>query len=134
MEPPKLFDHRIVPGIQFARRSGHTLTARPSTVVGMKVFLDDWRTVPPGWTHADTVAKCVALLATGQVAEVSLDWDLEWTDPDHSGMDVVRFLEDHPHLLPARFRVHTSCPQAAREMLTRLSDVALRNETLASEA
>lgn len=100
---------------------------------GMKVFLDDWRTVPPGWTHADTVEKCVELLKTRRVVEISLDWDLEWTDEEHSGMDVVRFLEAHPHLLPERFAVHTSCPDAAREMLSRLRDIALRNDARASE-
>ena len=42
----------------------------------MKLWLDDIRPAPEGWTHARTVAEAKALLETGEVTHASLDHDL----------------------------------------------------------
>lgn len=42
----------------------------------MKLWLDDVRTAPEGWTHVLTVEQAKAALQTGTVEEASLDHDL----------------------------------------------------------
>ena len=42
----------------------------------MKLWLDDRRPAPAGWTRAFSVAEAQALLKTGQIEEASLDHDL----------------------------------------------------------
>lgn len=42
----------------------------------MKLWLDDVRPAPPGWTWAKSAVRAIALLETGTVTEVSLDHDL----------------------------------------------------------
>ena len=46
----------------------------------MKVYLDDVRKAPWGWTRVFTAGDCIALLEKGIVEELSLDHDLE---PEH---------------------------------------------------
>lgn len=42
----------------------------------VKLWLDDVRPAPPGWTHVRSVNEALALLATGTVTAASLDHDL----------------------------------------------------------
>lgn len=50
----------------------------------MKLFVDDIRACPEGWTPARTVTEAVRILASQQVEEVSLDHDIQCPiDPGH---------------------------------------------------
>lgn len=42
----------------------------------MKIYLDDLRRAPVGWTRVKTAEACIARLKTGRVEELSLDHDL----------------------------------------------------------
>jgi hypothetical protein len=58
----------------------------------VKVYLDDQRPAPPGWILAKTAGDAIERLRTGEVAELSLDYDLG--DPIHgTGLDVLEWLE-----------------------------------------
>lgn len=46
----------------------------------MKLWLDDIRPAPIGWTLATHAASALQHLLTGQVIEASLDHDLGWCD------------------------------------------------------
>jgi len=59
----------------------------------MKIWLDDIREAPPGWTRTYTVSQTIQLLRTGQVSELSLDYDLPETDPGHTGDEVLEWLK-----------------------------------------
>lgn len=63
----------------------------------MRVWLDDERPAPEGWTACRWPADAIALLETGQVTHLSLDHDLgedsSYANP-RTGMDVVRWLEE----------------------------------------
>jgi len=48
----------------------------------MKVYLDDERSTPEGWTRVYWPAEAIELLRTGEVEEISLDNDLG--DDDHA--------------------------------------------------
>jgi hypothetical protein len=59
----------------------------------VRIWLDDIRQAPRGWLRARTVREVVELVQRGDVAEVSLDYDLDETDPGHKGVEVLDFLE-----------------------------------------
>jgi len=84
----------------------------------MKVYLDDERPIPSGWTGCRWPDEVVALLRTGQVTHLSLDHDLG-DDARGTGHDVLVWLEeavlcdgfDPPVLL-----IHTANPAAHLRM------------------
>jgi hypothetical protein len=59
----------------------------------MKVYLDDERTTPEGWTRVYWPSEAIELLQTGQVTELSLDHDLG-NDARGTGYDVVLWVEE----------------------------------------
>lgn len=61
----------------------------------MRVFLDDMRDTPPGWVRTFTPEETIDLLETGEVTEVSLDFDLGLEEPDieRNGYTVLAWLE-----------------------------------------
>ena len=57
----------------------------------MKVYLDDLRPAPAGWTLAKTADEAIDALRGGGVTELSLDFDLG--DPVHgTGLIVLNWL------------------------------------------
>lgn len=88
----------------------------------MKVFLDDIR-MPSwiygdeqGWTLVTTFDQTISLLKTGTVTDLSLDHDLGGTDPDHTGYDVVLWMEANS-VWPECCHVHSANPVGAQKML-----------------
>ena len=62
----------------------------------MKVYLDDERQTPEGWTRTHTVAETIELLETGEVTELSLDNDLG--ENQLEGFRVLDWLEEQVYL------------------------------------
>ena len=62
----------------------------------MKVWLDDVRSAPEGWTHVTTPEEAIELLRSGNVEEISLDHDLGLTtaERERTGYDVLAWLEE----------------------------------------
>lgn len=84
----------------------------------MKVFLDDERPTPPGWTAASWPEEVIALLETGQVTDVSLDHDLG-DDAHGTGYDVIMWIEEAVAVrgfVPPRITVHSANPTARQRM------------------
>lgn len=65
----------------------------------MKVFLDDERDTPEGWTRTYTVEETLSLLETKQVTELSVDNDLGENIPE--GYKVLDTLEEWVHFDPS---------------------------------
>ena len=59
----------------------------------MKVYLDDNRPCPEGWTLVRWPEEAITLLKTGEVTEISLDHDLG-DDERGTGNDVVLWVEE----------------------------------------
>jgi len=59
----------------------------------MRVFLDDKRPAPAGWTLVRWPEEVIALLETGDVEELSLDHDLG-DDRHGTGYDVLTWIEE----------------------------------------
>jgi hypothetical protein len=92
----------------------------------VKVYLDDERVTPEGWTRVFTAQECIALLETGQVTELSLDHDL---GPTHAGTgyDVVVWMEEavftRGFIPPRRTKVHSQNPVGKQKMKHGLQNV-----------
>ncbi|QFU21581.1 hypothetical protein FM038_005070 [Shewanella eurypsychrophilus] len=59
----------------------------------MKVYLDDERETPFGWTRVYWPSEAVEVLKTGKVSIISLDHDLG-DDERGTGYDVVLWIEE----------------------------------------
>jgi hypothetical protein len=91
----------------------------------LKVWLDDRRAPRPDpetWVWVKTPAEAIELLATGEVAELSLDHDLGLLEGERelTGYDVVVWIEEavatRGFAPPALIRVHSSNASAAPRM------------------
>jgi hypothetical protein len=86
---------------------------------GLRVFLDDERVTPTGWTRAYWPDEVIELLKTGMVRELSLDHDLG-DDERGTGYDVVLWIEEAVALegfIPPRISVHSANSSARDKML-----------------
>lgn len=76
----------------------------------MKVFLDDERPTPKGWTRTHTVEETIDLLKTGDVTDLSLDNDLG--QGLREGYEVLDWVEEAVVLEdfkpPERMSVHSA--------------------------
>jgi hypothetical protein len=79
----------------------------------MRIWLDDLRPMPEGFDkHVKTAEEAIALLAQGNVTEISLDNDLGTT---LEGYDVAKFIEMSAFqktLKPLKVIVHSANPVA----------------------
>lgn len=93
----------------------------------MKVYLDDERTPPPGWTLVRWPADAIRLLKTGQVEALSLDHDLGDEGDERTGYTVLLWLEEavalHGFTPPAELLVHSANSSAREKMLRAIQSI-----------
>ena len=83
----------------------------------MRVYLDDERSAPPGWTRVYWPDEAIGLLQQGGVAELSLDHD---DDARGTGYDVIAWIEEAVvghGFVPPLIHVHSANPAARERML-----------------
>jgi hypothetical protein len=84
----------------------------------MKVYLDDERNTPEGWTRVYWPDEAVSLLTSGEVVEISLDHDLG-DDERGTGYDVILWIEEAVALRgfnPPIIVVHSANSSAREKM------------------
>lgn len=84
----------------------------------MRIYLDDERPCPDGWTPARWPEDVISLLEGGQVRELSLDHDLG-DDVRGTGYDVVLWIEEAVAtrgFVPPIIRVHSANASARQKM------------------
>ena len=90
-----------------------------------RVFLDDERATPDGWTRTYWPDEVIALLKTGQVRELSLDHDLG-DDARGTGYDVVLWIKQAVALegfVPPKISVHSANSSARDKMLSGIRSI-----------
>lgn len=91
----------------------------------MKVWLDDERPAPTGWTLVKTAQEAIDLISKGEVDEISLDNDLGLRQPE--GYLVLDYIEYQlANLLvppPRHIHIHTGNPVAAKRMRQTLESI-----------
>lgn len=91
----------------------------------MRVFLDDERATPDGWVRVYWPDEAIALLASGDVTEISLDHDLG-DDERGTGYDVVLWIEEAVVLrgfTPPTITVHSANASAREKMLAGIRSI-----------
>jgi hypothetical protein len=91
----------------------------------MRVYLDDERMTPDGWTRTFWPDEVIALLKTGEVSELSLDHDLG-DDERGTGYDVVLWIEEAVALegfIPPKISVHSANSSARDKMLSGIRSI-----------
>ena len=84
----------------------------------VKVYLDDERATPEGWTRVYWPEEAIELLRTGMVEVISLDHDLG-DDDRGTGYDVVKWIEEQvvtAGFVPPEMRVHSANVSARTKM------------------
>jgi predicted nucleotidyltransferase len=92
----------------------------------MKIFLDDLREAPDGWTRAYWPSEVIDLLKGGEVTHLSLDHDLG-DDKRGTGYDVLTWIEDvlasDKEFTAPSIKVHTANPPARARMLAAIEEI-----------
>lgn len=91
----------------------------------LRVYLDDERATPAGWTRVYWPDEAIALLQQGVVSEISLDHDLG-DDARGTGYDVIAWIEEAVVVhgfRPPLVRVHSANPAARERMLAAIATV-----------
>ena len=94
----------------------------------IKVYLDDMRTPPKGWTLVRWPDEVIALLKKGNVTEISLDHDLG-DDKRGTGYDVLTWIEKEVVLrdyVPPKINIHTANISAGKKMRSALKSIQSR--------
>jgi len=84
----------------------------------MKVYLDDLRPTPEGWTHVCWPDEAIELLKSGQVEQICLDHDLE-DDERGTAYDVVLWIEEAvvtQGFKPPKIMLHSANSAARQKM------------------
>ena len=85
----------------------------------MKIYLDDERQTPEGWTRCFWPNEVIELLKNNKVTHVSLDHDLG-DDKRGTGYDVLTWVEEQVHTrnyYPPILSVHSANPAAKKRMV-----------------
>lgn len=92
----------------------------------MKVYLDDERETPSGWTRTYWPMETINLLQGGQVTHLSLDHDLG-NDEIGTGYDVLLWIEKaivyNNFKPPLYITVHSANPPAKKRMLAAINKI-----------
>lgn len=84
----------------------------------MKVYLDDEREAPSGWTRVRWPDEAIILLKTGRVTDISLDHDLG-DDKRGTGYDVILWIEKEVFtkgFKAPNIKVHSANTSARKKM------------------
>jgi hypothetical protein len=109
----------------------------------MKVYVDDLRRCPDGWTLARTNTEAIRLLASGYVAEISIDHDICVPNMGNISEPVRRRLQIgqetfmpivfyiiamKPEDRPKKIIIHTANKVAGERMVAMLQDAGIDAE------
>jgi len=94
----------------------------------MKVYLDDTRQPPEGWTLVAWPDEAIAYLKTNTVTHLSLDHDLG-NDEKGTGYTVLQWIEEQVvtnNFYPPIIYIHTANPAARKKMELALASIQRR--------
>jgi hypothetical protein len=84
----------------------------------MKLWLDDIRPCPEGYTHARSVNEAIRLLEQHECEYASLDHDLgEFSEDGGDGFKVVLWMAEHDRWPTSGICVHSANPPGMMRML-----------------
>ena len=96
----------------------------------VKLYLDDERKAPPGWTLIRWPEDVIGYLKRDVVDEISLDHDLG-DDAHGTGYDVIKWIEEAVvmhHLVPPKIKVHSANTSARIKMELGIKSILKQHE------
>lgn len=78
----------------------------------MKLFVDDLRDIPTGYTCVRTYDRAVILLDMLEFEVISLDYDL---GSKETGLDIIKYI-NKTKKYPKHLNIHSTHPTGSREM------------------
>jgi hypothetical protein len=109
----------------------------------MRLYVDDLRKCPEGWTLARTNTEAIRLLASGYVEECSIDHDIcvpfsgEISEPVRRRLQIGQetfqpvvyyIIAMKPEDRPKKVTLHTANPSAGMRMVAMLQDAGVESE------
>lgn len=91
----------------------------------MKIYLDDERPAPPGWTRCYWPEEVIEFLQQHQVQAISLDHDLG-NDKRGTGYDVILWIENQvatAGFKPPVIYIHSANTSAKKKMLAGVKNI-----------
>lgn len=92
----------------------------------MKLFVDDYRATPSGWTRAYTAPQAIAVLESGVVDEISLNYDLGCAPGAGTGIDVLRWISGRavsdPEFPVPKIQVHSEFPPISEKLMREIEE------------
>jgi hypothetical protein len=92
----------------------------------MKIYLDDLREAPAGWTRTYWPEDTIKLLYTESVTHLSLDHDLG-NDERGTGYDVLTWIEEQivykGYIPPPNIQVHSANVSAKKKMIAAINNI-----------
>jgi hypothetical protein len=92
----------------------------------MKLYVDDAREAPQGWTVARTYEEAMQRIASGKVTELSLDHDLG-AEGTETGYDILKMIERAMLQVgftpPPVIKIHTANPAGHKNMKLALESI-----------
>ncbi len=91
----------------------------------MKVYLDDIRKPPEGWTLVYWPQEAIELLKSNEVEVISLDHDLG-NDNIGTGYDVILWIEEQVavgNFIPPIIKVHSANISAREKMIAGIQNI-----------
>ncbi len=91
----------------------------------MKLYVDDQRPAPAGWIRATNLEEAVSHLRTGNVEELSVDYDLG-DSSFGTGLDVLDWLAGAVHrgeVKKPKLHAHSGSPLGRRRLELRIDDI-----------
>lgn len=86
----------------------------------MKLFLDDERPCPYGWTGVKYPQEAINILNNKKVSVISLDHDLGDDEKIGTGYDVLLWIEERVYTdidyVSPKINIHTTNPSAKQKM------------------
>jgi len=107
----------------------------------MKIYVDDERKPPRGWTHTDNAKDTKTILCSGiRVTDISLDHDLGDYETYGNGYDIIVWIEEMAFReqwdrVPDNIHIHTANPVGEAKMRAALENIErFREEQRGTEA
>ena len=100
----------------------------PGECAPMKLYLDDQRPAPEGWTRVQTPEDAIELLKANRLTHLSLDHDLGLSD-ERTGYAVLLWIEQQVvenGFLPPHITIHSANAGARARMDAAVESIEMR--------
>lgn len=115
--PPSFYHYHTPEEIEQITKETKERVQKTIDSLSMKIFLDDTKLCPLGWVGVKTYKDFVDVVSRNarDIDTISLDYELNFTDKKHTGLDACNYLLQNP-VNCKQIIIHSTHPKA-KEMI-----------------